>query len=252
MWTLHETVNIPVWLASSAHGTTLAFSTRRGGVSTPPYDDLNLGRSTADRPESVRENRNRFLTSLQLESERLATAGQVHGDRIAEAAEPGHIPDCDALVTRRTGLALAVSGADCMPLLFEAPGVIAAAHAGWRGMAAELPRKTIECLVKEHGADLADIRVHMGPCIRACCYEVGPEVAARFPAVAVQSKGDTVHLNLATAARVQLLATGVPDTSVHDTLACTSCVSDWYFSHRRDAGRTGRQWGLAALADPDC
>lgn len=216
-----------------------------------PFDSLNLGRSTADRPEAVAENRRLLLHALGLDGNALATAGQTHGSRVVEVTAAGHVPSCDALLTRRSGLALAVSGADCLPVIYEAPGVVAAAHAGWRGMAAGICRHVVETLCAVAGAEPADIRAHLGPAIRRCCYEVGREVASRFPAEAVTNVGDSVHLDLAAAARVQLLGAGLRDAAIMDTAACTACDPDWYFSHRRDAGRTGRQWGLVTMRAGD-
>lgn len=243
-WMLDESAVLPAWRLDAERGARLAFSTRRGGRSTPPYDTLNLGRSTRDDPTAVQSNRATLLRWLGLEN--LATAGQVHGTRIVEVAGPGHVPDCDALLTTRSGLALAVAGADCMPLLFEADGIVGAAHAGWRGMAAGLPARVVEALA-HRGIDPAHMRVHMGPCIRVCCYEVGSDVAERFLPGAVHVEQDRLLLDLAEAARLQLIDAGVPQTALLDTAACTACAPTWYFSHRRDAGLTGRQWGVAAL-----
>jgi YfiH family protein len=225
----------------------MAFSTRIGGVSAPPFDAMNLGRSTEDSPDAVAENRRRFLHRLGLDPERLATAGQVHGARVVEVHGPGHTPSCDALWTRTTGLALAVTAADCLPLLLYAPGVVAAAHAGWRGIAADLPARTVDVIRSAAGVHPADMRAALGPCIRGCCYEVGPEVADRFVRKAVTTRGRALHLDLVIAVRDQLLAAGIREEAIVDGSVCTSCEADRCFSHRRDRGRTGRLWGVAAL-----
>src|SRR5947209_5311704 len=135
-WTLEVESPLPVWRPSEPDPAfRLAFSTRRGGVSAPPFDTLNLGRSTADAPDHVATNRARFLHALGLDPARVATAGQVHGTRVAEVRAPGFYPGADALVTRVPGIALAVTSADCLPLLLTAPGAVAVAHSGWRGTA---------------------------------------------------------------------------------------------------------------------
>jgi copper oxidase (laccase) domain-containing protein len=140
MWTLDDTSPIPHWRPRQRlPGAVLLFSTRRGGVSRAPFESLNLGRSTADDAAAVRENRERLLRLATLEPDRLATAGQVHGARVVEVVAPGHHDDCDALVTRRPDVVLAVTTADCMSLLYRAPGVVAAAHSGWRGTADAMP-----------------------------------------------------------------------------------------------------------------
>jgi len=126
MWTRDAERPVPLWRpgAGADARAILAFTTRRGGVSAPPFDTLNLGRSTVDLPGAVRENRRRVLDALGLDPERIVTAGQVHGADVVRADLPGHVPGCDALVTTRAGLALAVTAADCMPLVFVAPGMV--------------------------------------------------------------------------------------------------------------------------------
>ena len=250
MWTLDADAAPPVWRRlPSPPGAILGFSTRRGGVSDGPYDSLNLGRSTDDRPESVDENRRRLLTRLGLDPVRYANAGQVHGTTVTRVAGPGLHPDCDALVTTIPGLALAVTAADCTPILYVAPGAIAAAHAGWRGTADGIPEATLAALCAAAGASPEAVSIHLGPCIRGCCYEVGPEVASRFPAAALRRAGPALRLDLPTAIRQRLLGAGAAADSIDDTGACTACDPGGYFSHRRDHGITGRQWGVVALRD---
>ena len=249
MWKLDATLAVPHWRpAQAVAGALLAFSTRRGGVSEPPYASLNLGRSTDDRPGAVAENRTRLLTTLGLAPAFLATAGQVHGARVVEVAAPGHQPECDALVSRVPGLALAVTTADCMSLLYVAPGAVAAAHAGWRGTADGMPEAALAALCASAGCGPKHVHVHIGPCIRGCCYEIGEDVAVRFPAPAVRPTSGRPRLDLPTAARIRLESAGIPRDSIHDTGACSACEPYWYFSHRRDEGRTGRLWGVAAVA----
>lgn len=250
MWTLDKHSAPPHWRPTAPDADAiLAFSTRRGGVSAAPFESLNLGRSTVDEPANVGANRSRLLAALGHPAEPLATAGQVHGTRVVEAVASGHHPECDALVTTVPGLALAVTTADCMSLLYTAPGGVAAAHAGWRGMADGMPAIALAALCARTATRPEHVTVHLGPCIRGCCYEVGREVAARFPAEALRDVEGSTRLDLPTAAKRLLLDAGVPAHSVHDTGACTACEPHWYFSHRRDAGRTGRMWGVAVLRE---
>lgn len=249
MWTLDEACDVPHWRPTlPLPGARLAFSTRRGGVSPAPFESLNLGRSTADLAEAVSENRERLLKQIGLSPERLATAGQVHGARVVEVTAPGHVPECDGLITRVPGLALAVTTADCMSLLFVAPGAVAAVHSGWRGAAEGIPVRALEALCGAAGCTAAEVEVHFGPSARGCCYEVGEEVASRFPESALRRPAGRPRLDLPTATRLALVGAGMRAASVNDTGACTMCEPHWYFSHRRDAGRTGRLWGVAALA----
>lgn len=250
-WSLDERLAVPCWRPSPPpDGTCLAFSTRRGGVSRGPYRSLNVGRSTSDRSEAVAENRRRLLESLGLDPDRYASAGQVHGTTVRRVHASGLHPSCDVLLTTTRGLALAVTCADCLPILLVAPGAVAAAHSGWRGTADGAPDAALSAVCTAAGCAPGAVDIHLGPAIRGCCYQVGPDVAARFPAAAVRRDGNTLWLDLPTAARLRLLAAGAAVTAIHDTGACTACSPDWYFSHRRDRGRTGRQWGIVALTAP--
>lgn len=248
MWTLASEAPVPLWLpVVPSPGFVLAFSTRRGGVSPPPWDTLNLGRSTPDEPARIEENRRRFLEASALDPALLATAGQVHGRMVTRIDTPGHSPGCDALVTTTPGLALAVTTADCMSILYTAPGAVAAAHSGWRGTAEGMPRVALEALCAAAGVGPDQVVVHFGPCIRACCYEVGSEVAGRFHSEDVEPRDGRWRLDLPGAAARALREAGVTPDHIEDTGACTACEPHWYYSHRRDAGATGRHWAVAAL-----
>jgi YfiH family protein len=248
IWTLHADAALPLWLPSAPDPHSVrAFTTRRGGVSDPPWDTLNLGLSAGDRPESVVENRRLLLDTCGLQPASLATAGQVHGRTVRTVSCPGHHSGCDALLTSTPGVTLAVSAADCMSLLYTAPGTVAAAHVGWRGASAGLPAAALHAVRAAAQAPAGSVRVALGPCIRSCCYEVRAGVAHRFPASAVRANAGRLYLDLPAVARLQLLEAGLPPSSFEDTGACCACEPRWYFSHRRDAGRTGRLWGLVAL-----
>ncbi len=249
MWTLDASVSPPHWRLVAPGDALLAFSTRRGGLSDPPFDSLNLGRSTLDDAAAVAENRRRMLAALGLAPAALATAGQVHGTAVARVTGPGHTPDCDALVTTARGVALAVTIADCLPLLFHAPGAVCAAHAGWRGIAAGMPRAALDAMCEAAGCAAARVTVHLGPCIRSCCYEVREDVLSQFPPEFAERRAGRWHLDLPAAARAVLGAAGLPEPCIVDTGVCTACEPYWYYSHRRDQGRTGRLWAVAALRD---
>lgn len=247
MWTLDPSVVPPRWaFASEDGGARLCFSTRQGGCSESPFDRLNLGRSTGDDPDAVSENRRRLLAGLGLDPEVLATAGQVHGRTVRTVGSPGHASECDGLVTTSIGLAVAVSAADCIPILYTAPGAVGAAHSGWRGVVGGIPEATVDALIAATGCAPDRITAHLGPCIRVCCFCVGPDVAEQFPSSFVHTVNDSLHVDLAAAARARLLDRGLSPGAVYDVGACTSCEPAWYYSHRRDQGRTGRLWGVAA------
>lgn len=163
-----------------AHG----FFTRRGGVSQGVYGSLNGGVGSRDDPSAVRDNRARMAAALGIEAGRLLIPYQAHSPDalvVAAAWSLDARPRCDALVTATPGLGLGVTGADCGILLFAAPaaGVIAAAHAGWRGALAGVVEATVAAM-EGLGARAADIVAALGPTIAQRSYEVGPEFVATF------------------------------------------------------------------------
>ena len=220
----------------------VAFSTRRGGVSKAPFDTLNLGRLTDDQPEHVVENRRRLCAKLGTDPELLRYGRQVHGAAVRRAAgtgEPG-----DGLWTDTPGEPLLVFTADCLPVaIARANGgspAVAALHVGWRGLLAGIVANAVTALGN------ARLAAAIGPGIGPCCYEVGDEVAGpfrdRYGADVLRDR----RLDLWTAAERALNAAGVAD--VNRTDLCTSCNPDLFFSHRRDAGRTGRQGMIAYVS----
>lgn len=213
----------------------VAFSTRRGGVSAGPYESLNLGRLTADGPENAEENRRRLCTAVGADYDRLAMNRQVHAATVnrAQAGERGR--EGDGLWTDEAGLPMLKLTADCLPValvrLNGTPG-LALLHAGRLGL--------LEGILEAGVAALGGGRfaAAVGPGIGPCCYEVGDDIAetyrARFGASSVRGR----NLDLWSVAERILCGAGA--TSVERIDVCTAC-SDEFFSHRRDAGVTGRQ-----------
>lgn len=235
-----------LWLLRAPGGPLVAFATRLGGVSRGAYESLNLGSSVGDEPAAVHENRRRLLAALDAGD--CARLSQVHGAAVVEPAGPGEAGAGDVLVTRLPNLALAISVADCLPVVLwdDARTALAAVHAGWRGVVTGALEAAVAWLAAQ--APAATLSAAIGPGIRGCCFEVGPEVAERFPAGFLTPKGEKSLLDLAGAARQRLVASGVRKTAVADLGQCTACDARRYFSHRRDRGRTGRHWAVARLA----
>ncbi len=224
------------------------FSTRHGGVSTPPYASLNVGAQVGDAPERVAENRYRMCEALGIASNRLATAGQVHGNTVVVVDTPDHTPHCDALVTTTPDLYLAVVTADCAAVLLADidAGVVGACHAGWRGTVAEVVPHTIRVMQK-YGAEPTRIHAYISPCIGVEAFEVGPEVAAQFDdAVVDTSLGERPHVDLKQALYRQLQQQGVPGDQVEIAPQCTATSRDFY-SYRAEGSPTGRMMGVIGL-----
>lgn len=161
-----------------------AFFTRSGGVSQGVYSSLNGGVGSRDAPEKVDENRARMAAVLGVNADRFLTAFQIHSPDVVVAKEPwtrDSRPRADAIVTQVPRLAIGVSTADCGPLLFAdgEAGVVAAAHAGWRGAFSGVIEATVAAM-EELGAVRSRIIAALGPTIRQSNYEVGPEFVERF------------------------------------------------------------------------
>ncbi len=221
------------------------FSTRRGGSSSGTYSSLNLGLHTDDDPGCVTENRNRFFSLFSASQEMAAIPEQVHGDEIRIVNKPGTYPDTDGLATREPGILLTVQVADCLSLFAYDPDhtAVAMVHAGWKGTEKKIAGKMVSIMEKNFGSHASALRIFMGPSIGPCCYEVGPDVAGRFPKQFVKNG----RLDLWEANRKQLVDSGVPDKHVNISRLCTSCHSRWFYSHRRDNGITGRMTAVIGI-----
>lgn len=231
-------------VAAELPGGSALFSTRRGGVSEGPFASLNLGRLTDDDGANVDANRERLAAVAGLPRERFVYGRQVHGTVVRRATEPpGAARPAGAEDGQATALedaAALVFVADCLPVMLAGDGAVAALHCGWRGLAGGIVAEGVAAL-RELGATGA-LTAALGPCARACCYEVGEEVQAQFAGIPVARVG-VRKLDLPAIAYRQLNDAGV-DT-VHDTGLCTICAGDeLFFSHRRDDGITGRQAGI--------
>lgn len=193
----------------------------------------------------------RLIQSLGVRVSAVA-AEQVHGASIAVIGgwgkDEGAVPGCDALLTRLTGVALVVRTADCLPLFFADParGVIGIAHAGWRGLAASLPARVVSAFRHAYHTSADELRVAIGPAIRACCYEVGPEFAERFGPFVRTAQGRRT-CDLIGVARSQLERCGVRPERVVDSARCTACERRHWFSLRREGPSTGRMASLIMM-----
>lgn len=234
------------------------FSTRQGGVSTGPFSSLNLSFAVGDAPARVEANHASLARAGGYGIEQLHRVSQVHGGRVLDVqSEPGGVRavrgEADALWSEHAGATLGISTADCVPILIADPigRRVAAAHSGWRGTESEIVRRTVEALLAR-GSRPENLRVAIGPFIRECCYEVSDELATRFRARfgedAAQRRGERWHLALGCVISRSLEAAGVAAPQVDDLQRCTMCEPDLFFSHRRDAGMTGRHLSFVVCA----
>jgi YfiH family protein len=253
------------------------FTSRRGGVSGAPFDQLNLGMKWGDARENVLENRRRLLAAAG--TAQIHFARQVHGAEVIRVVA-GDAPDqtarlrADALCSDAPGLAVGVFVADCIPVLIAdaRTGAFAAVHAGWRGTVAGVVPAAVRRLRAEFGARPGDLRVALGPAIGPCCFEVGDDVveaveraipaarrqgaillggavaAAAAVAAGGAARSDKARVDLKRLNLLLLEGEGVPPSGIDAGPECTSCDRARFYSYRRDKGSTGQQVGFIARA----
>jgi YfiH family protein len=216
----------------------VAFTTRVGGVSEGPYASLNLG-ARGDDPAHVAENRRLACESLGLDATRLSVNRQRHSPTV-HRAEPGIRDEPgDGLWSDVPGQPMLALAADCVPIAIAATDgtpQLAVLHAGWRGLAEGVVEAGMRAL---GGAPAAAV---VGPSVGPCCYEVGPEVSARFDADLTKER----ILDLWTAAERALRRAGVREVERVDL--CTRCNPELFFSHRRSGPKRGAQGVIGAVA----
>jgi YfiH family protein len=238
-----------------------AFFSRNGGVSEGLYETNNCAFGSSDNAVRVAENRAACTSRLGMST--LATTQQEHTSKVIEvqgAWDTEAAPVADALVTREQGVALGILTADCAPVLLAdgAAGVVAAAHAGWKGACGGILENTVEMMVKL-SAKPERIAAVVGPCIAQISYEVGPEFAARFQEINsdfahyfrnTKADGHT-HFDLAKFAADRLRECGVRQVAIQGDDTCKN--ERQYFSYRRSILRGepdyGRQLSAIGLAE---
>ena len=269
-------VTIPEWRQVSwlYHG----FSTRLGGVSDVyGGKSLNLGWTKEDTPEAVRQNRRLLVEAVTGKPPSgviLVTVRQVHSNtihrvearsRLLETAEEKSVLEGDGLITDAPGVLLAAGTADCVPVLLVDPEnrAVGAFHAGWRGTAARIVEQGVERMRKEFGTRPEDLLAAVGPSIGACCYTVGQDVRDQFAEQFAYSENlfrpqpseegqARFKIDLWEANRRQLLDAGLQPRKISVVGECTACTVEpsgepRYFSHRAQAGRTGRMLNVIGI-----
>lgn len=270
------------------------FSTRGGGVSKVYGGNaLNLGFTAHDTKSAVERNRSGFISALTTNSKRknsrpsqlqpLLTLRQIHSDlihRITKISEHNAPLAGDGMVTNIPGVLLGVLTADCLPVILVDPKchAVGVFHAGWRGTAKRIVEKGVGEMHRWFGSEPRDLKAAIGPGIRGCCYQVGPEVRSVFEAqfnygselFRETKERDEIHekypllfltarapghsqlpkkifLDLAEANRRQLIAAGLRSKNISDLGLCTLCRQDLFFSHRGEKGVTGRMMAAVGI-----
>jgi polyphenol oxidase len=235
---------------------TACFTTQDGGVSSPPYQSLNLAFHVEDNPKDVIQNHDILASKLLYNRHNLVHMKQIHSDTIIKIDESYNFdtpPICDAMITNITNIPLMVMSADCTPILLydyihDAIGVV---HAGRAGALNGILPKTIQRMGEYYETKTKNILVVLGPSIHGCCYEINDSIAH-----AVEEKGyinalvrkdKKIFLEVNTILLQQLDFLGIPYTNIEVVNHCTACQSDTYFSYRAHAKHTGRIAGVICL-----
>lgn len=230
------------------------FSTRIGGVSEGPYATLNLAVLTKDAETdgnaNVAANFRKLRAVLGLERRMRIAPRQVHAADVwhppAGPIPPDQIPEADAVVCQDPRQMPTVRTADCVPILLATPDgkTVAAVHAGWRGIIANIVATAVVKTSQLAHASPSDLVAAIGPCISPKHFEVGPDVVEPFQRAGlhecIDASYDKPHVDLQAAVRRQLLTIGLLDSQIDGHELCTYAMEREFFSYRRDGERTGR------------
>lgn len=238
---------------------TTFFTDKEGGVSQGNYASFNLGFFSGDDRLCVEKNRSLLAEALHIPEANVVVPNEVHGNLVKVVdretllipmADRDEYLKCDALVTDCPDVCLGVTVADCVPvLLYDEPGgVIAAAHAGWKGIVSRVLDETVKVMEHMNGKDPSSLYAEIWPSISAPCFEVGEEVVDRFASVFSHDEMSSIvlrsgypkpHINLREAVRLRLLSLGMPAQHVWCHAGCTYSETR-FFSARRDGFSCGR------------
>ena len=259
---LREQAGVPFFVFPSIEKTGAVvhgFSTRLGGVSEGIFSSMNVSFTRGDREEAVRENYRRLGAAMGFSCENLVCTDQTHTvnlrvvteeDRGKGFVRPKDYTDIDGLVTDVPGLVLAAFYADCVPLYLVDPvrRCIGLSHAGWRGTAGKIGKKTVELMREQYGSRPEDMVAAIGPSICQSCYEVSKDVIEKFqeafderfwPELFYEKDGEKYQLNLWRANELGFLEAGVRPERIAAAGVCTCCNPGLLFSHRASRGRRG-------------
>ncbi len=243
-------LQLPRWkvIDGLLHG----FLGRKGGKSTGGYSSLNVSFRVGDDPDIVRDNLCDLKKAVGVHDLRIVTMKQIHGERIIDVKDKNskEAGECDGMATQEKQLFLGILTADCVPVLFVAPahGVVAVAHAGWRGTLAGIAPKMVDHLKGRYSVEPESLQVALGPAIGSCCYEIGADVSTpliqkwgKLAESCLEMKGSKSFLDLSELNRLLLQDSGIPTQKIFRVGPCTNCAPEDFFSYRREGAETGRQ-----------
>lgn len=224
-------------------------STRNGGVS-PGKFGLNMSFRVGDVSENVCTNRKLFFDALGVDIKNIAFPYQEHTNIVQVVDSVSEFERCDALVTSKQNIFLAISVADCAPIILFDPisKVIVGIHAGWKGTVQRITEKAVKLLQNQFGVQPKNIIAFIGPSAGVCCYEVEEEVASQFPKECVNRKNNQKFLlDVKRTNMIQLLENGLLKEHIEIHEDCTISKSDLYHSYRQDGIESGRMLAVIGI-----
>jgi len=234
---------------------THGFTTKDGGISTAPYESLNLAFHVGDSEKNVLQNHDTLAKELGYKKRTLVHMKQIHSAKVHTVGSLDNFlnpRECDALITNKTETPLLVMVADCSPILFydDIQKVIAVAHAGRQGTFLNIVHNVVKSFVKDFSSSVSDITVTVGASIGVCCYEVGSEINSEAEKLgleyAMEKREGKFYLNISKILKKQLLNMGIKEENIEISQECSCCKNEKYFSYRAD-GVTGRFAGVIKL-----
>lgn len=260
----HDVVMLQIDVLSRFCNITHFITTRHGGISSGNYSSMNAGAFSGDAREKVEENRCLLADAVGFRKDLLFAPAQVHGAevrvlddnflRLDENSRSNYLQGIDGVITATPGVCVAVTTADCVPVLLYAPdkNVVAAVHAGWRGTVKDIVSKAIGIMVGDFGCDAAEMVAGIGPAISLSKFEVGNEVVDAFAAsgnwteaemgsiVSCNPATGKAHIDLCKANALLLMKAGLSASSIGDSGICTHTNYHDFFSARRLGINSGR------------
>lgn len=229
------------------------FSTRIGGLSSFPYDEMNLAYHMGDDIETVAKNFQIISDTVGFVAEDIILTNQIHEANYHVVTDKTKPHEVDSLITNQAGYTLTSYYADCVPLLFVDPvkRVIANAHAGWKGTVAQIGKKTVAAMQKEFGCAPLDIVVGVGPAICQECFEVGDDVARQFsdyPQHCKKKENEKWHIDLIGVNVDDLVEIGIRTSNIEVSQLCTF-EEELFFSHRRLGSARGNMAAMIMLKE---
>lgn len=256
-------LTLPAW---EEKGARILFTSRHTGFSQGDYLSLNMALHVGDTPEDVLSNRRMVMQLLGADLPDMVCCQQVHGNQVAvvDRSYAGRgalryedaLPGTDGLVTAIPGLVLATFYADCVPVFLFDPvrKVVGLAHSGWKGTMGLITVKVLEVMGGQFNCRPEDIMVYIGPGIGPCCYEIQADLADKvlsaFPGDndIISIKQKRIMWDLKETIRRCAINYGVPGSNITVSSWCTSCHTEYFYSFRKEQGKTGRMAALITLA----